>query len=252
MQWRSNQCNGGATNAVAEQPMSSKRGLSTDVPANGAPSRGRRQFKYPSGHASAPPGHTSNPTRGGDQLTLNNYQTSNSIQTGNSSADDSKGTPVATGLRLYSPVFNDGGLIPAVYTGDGLDLSPPLHWIGTPEATKTLCLLMEDPDAPTGTWLHWLLFDIPSTANGLRGGIERRPLLANGARHGRCWGADHHTRIGYFGPLPPYGETHRYRFMLKALNCRLGLCPGANLEQVIKASEGHILGTDTLTGLYGR
>ena len=232
--------------------MSSRWGLSTDVPANGTPSRGRRQFKCLPGHANNPAGQNSNQTRSGDQLTLNNYQTNNSIQTGNSSADNSKGTSVATGLRLYSPVFNDGGLIPAVYTGDGLDMSPPLHWIGTPETTKTLYLSLEDPDAPAGTWLHWLLFDIPSTVNGLRGGIERRPLLANGARHGRCWGTDHHTRIGYFGPLPPYGEIHRYRFTLKALDCRLGLCPGATLEQVTKASEGHILSLDTLTGLYGR
>jgi Raf kinase inhibitor-like YbhB/YbcL family protein len=173
-------------------------------------------------------------------------------QASNLSADDQTGTSAPMGMRLCSPAFNDGGLIPAVYTGDGLDLSPPLRWIGVPEACKTLCLLMEDSDAPAGTWLHWLLFDIPSTVNQLRGGIERRPLLANGARHGRCWGTDHHTRIGYFGPLPPYGEIHRYCFTLQALDCRLGLCPGATLEQVVKASEGHILSIDTLTGLYGR
>ena len=251
MQWPINECSGGAANAVAERQCRASGAFPQMSRPMAPPAVGDVNSNIPLA-TPVPPGHTSNPTRGGDQLTLNNYQTNNSIQTGNSSAGDSRGTSVATGLRLYSPVFNDGGLIPAVYTGDGLDLSPPLHWIGTPETTKTLCLLMEDPDAPAGAWLHWLLFDIPSTVNGLRGGIERRPLLANGARHGRCWGTDHHTRIGYFGPLPPYGEIHRYRFTLKALDCRLGLCPGATLEQVSKACEGHILSLDTLTGLYGR
>jgi len=156
------------------------------------------------------------------------------------------------GLRLYSPVFQDGSTLPQIYTGDGLDLSPPLHWQGVPENSGSLCLLMEDPDAPLGSWLHWLLFDIPPQIHHLPAGVERAHVLPNGARHGRCWGVNHYERIGYYGPLPPYGSVHRYCFTLRALDCRLGLSPGVTREQVNEACAKHLLAEDTLTAIYGR
>lgn len=156
------------------------------------------------------------------------------------------------GLRLYSPAFQEGGRLPPMYTGDGLDLSPPLGWQGVPPGCRSLCLLLEDPDAPTGSWLHWLLFNIPAGLQQLPAGVERSAVLANGARHGRCWGVHHYERLGYFGPLPPYGSVHRYCFTLRALDLRLELSPGVTREQVHDASESHVLAEDTLTALYGR
>jgi len=139
-----------------------------------------------------------------------------------------------------------------MFTGDGLDLSPPLCWQGMPANCVSLCLLMEDPDAPLGNWLHWLLFDIPRTIHALPAGLERAAVLTNGARHGRCWGVHHYERMGYFGPLPPYGSVHRYCFTLRALDCRLGLSPGVTREQVNEACHHHVLAQDTLTAIYGR
>lgn len=156
------------------------------------------------------------------------------------------------GLRLYSPAFQDGGTLPQMYTGDGLDLSPPLRWQGVPAKSLSLCLLMEDPDASLGCWLHWLLFDIPPQIHQLPAGLERASVLANGSRHGRSWGVHHYERIGYFGPLPPYGSVHRYCFTLRALDCKLGLSPGVTREQVNAACQHHVLAEDTLTAIYGR
>lgn len=156
------------------------------------------------------------------------------------------------GFRLYSPAFQEGGNLPQMYTGDGLDLSPPLRWQGVPAGCVSLCLLMEDPDAPLGNWLHWLLFDIPPQIQALPAGLERSAVLTNGARHGRCWGVHHYERIGYFGPMPPYGSVHRYCFTLRALDRRLGLSPGVTREQVNTASLNHVLAEDTLTAMYGR
>lgn len=156
------------------------------------------------------------------------------------------------GLRLYSPAFQEGQTLPQVYTGDGLDLSPPLQWQGVPSRGRSFCLLLEDPDAALGSWLHWLLFDIPAELQQLPAGLERVAILANGARHGRCWGVHTYERLGYFGPLPPYGSVHRYRFTLRALDRRLGLSPGVTREQVNHACRDHVLAEDTLTAIYGR
>ncbi|MEB3307430.1 MAG: YbhB/YbcL family Raf kinase inhibitor-like protein [Cyanobacteriota bacterium] len=155
-------------------------------------------------------------------------------------------------LRLYSPAFQEGALIPQLYTGDGLDLSPPLKWLHVPSGCSSFCLMMEDPDAPLGCWLHWLLFNIPAETRELAAGIDRRPLLEDGARHGRSWGVNHYERTGYYGPLPPQGSVHRYTFTLRALDCLLGLSPGVTREQVLSASENHCIAEDVLTAIYGR
>lgn len=155
-------------------------------------------------------------------------------------------------FQLESPAFADGGVIPALHSGDGLDLSPPLRWRGTPRGCGSLALLMDDPDAAAGPWLHWLLFNIPPTLQRLPAGLERAPELANGARHGRCWGVSTFARIGYQGPRPPRGEVHRYRLALSALDQPLELPPGCTVFDLRKAMAGHVLATTTLTGLCGR
>jgi Raf kinase inhibitor-like YbhB/YbcL family protein len=93
-------------------------------------------------------------------------------------------------FHLESPAFADGAMIPAIHSADGLDLSPPLRWSGAPPHTQSFALIVEDPDAPGGTWVHWVLFNIPGEVHGLPAGLDRSPELANGARHGGCWGVD--------------------------------------------------------------
>lgn len=151
---------------------------------------------------------------------------------------------------LESPAFADGALIPSLHSGEGLNLSPPLHWRGAPAGTRSFALVMDDPDAPTGPWLHWLLFNIPAQLQRLPAGLERSPQLANGARHGRCWGVSSFQRLGYQGPLPPAGRTHRYRFRLHALDQLLELPPGCTVSDLLQAMVGHQLGQAELTGLY--
>lgn len=155
-------------------------------------------------------------------------------------------------FQLQSAAFADGGLIPPLHSGEGLNLSPPLQWHGTPSATASYALVMDDPDAPAGPWLHWLLFNIPGELRRLPAGLERTPQLANGARHGRCWGISTFGRIGYQGPLPPAGREHRYRLRLHALDQTLELPPGCTLADLQRAMTGHVLATAELIGLYGR
>jgi Raf kinase inhibitor-like YbhB/YbcL family protein len=155
-------------------------------------------------------------------------------------------------FHLQSPAFAEGGIIPALHAADGLDLSPPLRWSGAPPQTRSLVLLLEDPDAPAGPWVHWVLFNIPPEVQALPAGLDRTPRLANGACHGGCWGVTEAHRIGYQGPEPPPGQTHRYVFSLIALDCTLPLAPAVTVGQLREAMEGHQLATARLTGLYGR
>lgn len=153
-------------------------------------------------------------------------------------------------FQLTSPAFADGALIPSLHSAEGLNLSPPLRWQGAPAGTASFTLVMDDPDAPTGPWLHWVLFNIPGQLQRLPAGLERSPQLADGARHGRCWGVSRFGRIGYQGPLPPAGQEHRYRFRLHALDAALELPPGCTLTDLEQAMASHLLGTAQLTGLY--
>ncbi|MFM8525896.1 MAG: YbhB/YbcL family Raf kinase inhibitor-like protein [Cyanobacteriota bacterium] len=155
-------------------------------------------------------------------------------------------------FHLESPAFADGALIPAIHTADGLDLSPPLRWGGAPAGTGSFALVMEDPDAPAGTWVHWVLFNIPADLQALPSGLDRSPQLANGARHGGCWGVREAHRIGYQGPEPPPGPMHRYVFSLYALDGSLSLEPAVTLARLRPAMQGHQLAVAQLTGLYRR
>ena len=110
--------------------------------------------------------------------------------------------------------------------------------------------MLDDPDAPPGPWVHWVLFNIPASLERLPAGLERSPELANGARHGRCWGVSTFHRLGYQGPQPPAGRAHRYRFALHALDGPLELEPGCSVVELRQAMAGHALACAQLTGLY--
>lgn len=151
--------------------------------------------------------------------------------------------PEAVALTLESDAFVEGGAIPSRYTCDGDDLSPPLRWGEPPAPTGSLALIVDDPDAPGGTWVHWVLYDIPPEVRALE---EGAPPPAGSTEGHSSWG-----RAGYGGPCPPSG-THRYVFALYALDGALGLEPGATRDDVLRAAEGRILAVGQLVGTYSR
>jgi Raf kinase inhibitor-like YbhB/YbcL family protein len=153
--------------------------------------------------------------------------------------DSEEGKPIA--MALTSPAFNDGEPIPTRFSCDGDDTSPELDWFGTPEGTVSLALIMDDPDAPVGTWVHWVLYNLPMDLSGLREGMTGVGLD----------GTNSWDRGGYGGPCPPSG-THRYFFKLYALDTDLALDPGVNKATLEEAMEGHILGQAELMGTYSR
>ena len=111
---------------------------------------------------------------------------------------------------------------------------------------------MDDPDAPPGTWVHWIVYDLPATVTALAEGVAKTPDGPSGSKQGLVWGVDTFSRVGYFGPCPPPGKPHRYYFKLYALDTSLGLPPKATKPQVEDKMKGHILGQATLMGTYGR
>lgn len=151
-------------------------------------------------------------------------------------------------ISLSSSAFEDGGIIPARYTADGEDVSPPLAWGAVPAGTRSLALICDDPDAPRGTWVHWVIFNIPPETRELPEAVPAEEVLADGARQGR----NDFGRIGYGGPAPPPGRAHRYFFKLYALDTVLELEPGATKAQLLEAMKGHILAAGQLMGRYQR
>jgi Raf kinase inhibitor-like YbhB/YbcL family protein len=157
---------------------------------------------------------------------------------------------VKTGL--LSPAFRPNGKIPKKYTADGDNISPPLLWDLAPDSAESLALIMEDPDAPAGTWVHWVVYDIPPTSGGLEEGIPKKDVLSNGARQGMTDGTESFSQFGYVGPYPPKGLPHRYVFRLYALDKVLELPPRATKERLMKAMRGHVVAESELVGKYGR
>ncbi len=151
-------------------------------------------------------------------------------------------------FTMKSQAFQEGGWIPSQCTCDGKDLSPDLAWSGAPDGTKSFALICEDPDAPMGTWIHWVVFNIPARLSRLPMGVPTTRELAEGARQGLN---DFH-RIGYGGPCPPKGSTHRYFFTLYALDTILSLDPGIRKEDLLRAMKGHVLSETRLMGRYRR
>jgi|WetSurSiteA1Bulk_404760.scaffolds.fasta_scaffold44420_1 Raf kinase inhibitor-like YbhB/YbcL family protein len=150
-------------------------------------------------------------------------------------------------LKITSSAFHEGELIPQKYTCDGADISPPLAWDAVPMNTKSLALISDDPDAPVGTWVHWVLYNIPPTIKELSENILPHPTIESGAHQG----TNDFRKIGYGGPCPPRG-IHRYYFKLYALDTMLDSQSGLTKAQLLKAMEGHIVAQGQLMGRYQR
>lgn len=151
-------------------------------------------------------------------------------------------------LQLKSPDFSSGGTIPKQFTCDGTGISPTLEWNDPPGGTQSFALIADDPDAPMGTWVHWVLFDLPANARTLAQNVPKKEQLSDGSRQGR----NDFGKIGYGGPCPPRGKPHRYFFKLYALDAKLNLTPGATKEEVEHAMQGHILAQGEWVGRYAR
>jgi Raf kinase inhibitor-like YbhB/YbcL family protein len=158
-------------------------------------------------------------------------------------------SPEAEGMRftLSSTEFIQESAIPAKFSCDGENISPPLEWVDPPQGTESFALISDDPDAPGGTWVHWLLYNIPADVRALPEAIPPEGELSDGSQHGE----NSFGRLDYGGPCPPSG-THRYFFKLYALDVILDLEPGANKETLLQAMEGHILAEVELMGTYSR
>ena len=158
-----------------------------------------------------------------------------------------KKTGKAVTMVLTSSAFEEGAMIPSKFTCDGENVSPALSWSGAPAGVKTFALIADDPDAPMGTWVHWVIFNIPDSVNHLAEAVPAVPTLPNGAVQGK----NDFRKIGYGGPCP-LGGVHRYFFKLYALDTRLALQPGSTKAELLKAMEGHILAQAQLMGRYSR
>jgi len=151
-------------------------------------------------------------------------------------------------LQLKSSDFSAGADIPKQFTCSGADISPALSWNDPPPATKSFALIADDPDAPVGTWVHWVLYDLPATLRSLSQNFPKTEQSADGSRQGR----NDFGKIGYGGPCPPPGKPHRYFFKLYALDTKLNLNPGATKKDVEKAMKGHILDQGEHMGRFAR
>jgi Raf kinase inhibitor-like YbhB/YbcL family protein len=148
-------------------------------------------------------------------------------------------------LTLRSDAFEEGGTIPDKHSREGGNISPRLSWSGAPEGTRSLALIVDDPDAPSGVFVHWLLYGIPPSLSGLEENLPANEALRDGMRQGRNGFGD----IGYGGPQPPSG-THRYFFHFYALDAALDLRPGVRREELDKAMKGHVLEEAKLMGRF--
>jgi Raf kinase inhibitor-like YbhB/YbcL family protein len=151
-------------------------------------------------------------------------------------------------ITLTSPAFSEGGVIPKRNAGDGDNLSPALSWSGYPVTTKCFVILVEDPDAPSGMFTHWILCNLPPEVNRLPEGLPEKPKLPGIGFHGM----NDARNTGYYGPCPPPGKPHRYFFKIFALDQTLDLPSGRASAQVQKAMQDHILDTGSLMGTYRR
>lgn len=151
-------------------------------------------------------------------------------------------------MKLTSVAFEEGAFIPAEYTCEGKDISPPLAWTNVPAEAKSLALICDDPDAPVGTWVHWVLYDLSPKFLHLPEGMPPSEVTPEGAKQG----VNDFRRSGYGGPCPPPGKPHRYFFKLYALDIEPGLPAGATKADLLRAMEGHVLAEGQLVGLYKR
>jgi len=151
-------------------------------------------------------------------------------------------------IQIRSAAFDEGHSIPQKHTCDGEDVSPSLSWEKAPDRTKSFALICDDPDAPSGTWVHWVIYDLPAAITELPEAIPTKEEVLNGAKQG----TNDFSRIGYGGPCPPKGNPHRYYFKLYALDSVLNLKAGATKADVEIAMKGHVLGEGKIMGTYKR
>jgi Raf kinase inhibitor-like YbhB/YbcL family protein len=149
-------------------------------------------------------------------------------------------------FELRSSAFQQNLSIPTKYTCDGANVSAPLSWRDAPEETKSFAVIVDDPDAPTGIWVHWVLYDLPAGSHALGEAIPNQETLGNGAKQG----VNDFRKIGYVGPCPPQGPAHRYFFTLYALDRMTELNLRATKEQLLGAMNKHILAEAELVGTY--
>jgi len=150
-------------------------------------------------------------------------------------------------IKITSPAFEDGGMIPSKYTCDNRDISPPLQWESPPATTKSIALICDDPDAPMGTFVHWVLFNLPADTAGLDENFPNDETLEDGTRQGTT----DFGRTGYGGPCPPSG-THRYFFKVYALDIAIDTVPVADKPSLLEAMQDHIIAQGQLIGKYKR
>jgi Raf kinase inhibitor-like YbhB/YbcL family protein len=162
--------------------------------------------------------------------------------------DESAGGGAPMAFTLKSSAFVSGAEIAKKFTCEGPDVSPELDWSGPPAKTASYAVIMDDPDAPAGTWVHWVFWNLPANAHNLGEDIAKREQLEDGSRQGR----NDFRKIGYNGPCPPPGKSHRYFFRLYALDAKLNLAAGATRQELDTAMKGHILGQAEYMGTFRR
>jgi Raf kinase inhibitor-like YbhB/YbcL family protein len=165
-----------------------------------------------------------------------------------STAESTPAKEGETALSLSSIAFTEGNTIPVKYTCDGQNISPPLEWSDPPQQTQAFTLIVDDPDAPIGTFAHWVIFNIPADSRKLTEGIPAQAQLPSGAQQGE----NDFGEIGYGGPCPPTGRAHRYQFALYALDQPLDLEAGISRGQLLNAMQSHVLAQGYLSGVYQR
>lgn len=151
-------------------------------------------------------------------------------------------------FTLSSQVLNNSQPIPLEFTGFGKDISPQFQWTNAPAGTKAFVMICDDPDAPAGTWVHWVLYDIPANVSSISEGLPRTKTVLNTAKQG----INDFGKIGYNGPMPPPGKTHRYFFKIYAIDKETGLGPGIDKSRVMKTIDGHILAQAEFIATYRR
>lgn len=152
------------------------------------------------------------------------------------------------GFTLASSSFAAGAVIPQQYSCEGNDLSPALQWTGAPAKTVAFAIIMDDPDAPAGVWVHWVMWNLAPSAHSLSEGVARRDQLDDGSQQGR----NSFGKVGYNGPCPPAGQTHRYFFRVYALDTKLTLSPDADRAQLDAAMQSHVLVKAEYMGTFHR
>jgi Raf kinase inhibitor-like YbhB/YbcL family protein len=163
------------------------------------------------------------------------------------SSSQSKPVETKTEIKIISTAFKEGQPIPRPYTCDGVNISPPLEWTGVPKQAKTIAIIADDPDAPSGTWVHWVLYNVPAENIGLVENVPATDSLKAGGYQGKT----DFGKVGYGGPCPPSG-THRYFFKIYAVDSELPLKAGATKADLEKAMQDHVVAQGQLMGTYSR